>query len=303
MGHLHTPSSYDRAFALGVLLNLGFVIVEAAAGWFADSLALLADAGHNMGDVLSLLIAWGGSYLAGREATARRTYGLRRSTILAALTNAIILLLAVGAISWEAVMRFSQPHEANGWVVISVAAVGFVINSLTALMFMRGRSADLNIRGAFLHMAADAAVSIGVVVAGVLILLTQWLWLDPLVSLMIVLVIAVSSWHLLRESLDLALDAVPASIDPDAIESYLAGLAEVSSVHHIHIWAMSTTEVALTAHLVKTDNSLDDAFLRRIHAELRDRFGIDHATLQLEAGVLDVECVVAKPESEAPHAH
>ena len=290
MGHTHAPANYDRAFALGIALNLGFVIAEGLAGWYGNSLALLADAGHNLSDVLSLLLAWGGAFLARRAATMRRTYGLRRSTVLAALTNAIILMLAIGAIGWEALTRLAEPPVANARIVILVAAIGVVVNTLTALLFMRGRHSDLNIRGAFLHMAADAAVSLGVVIAGVMILLTQWYWLDSAISLVIVLVIAVGSWQLLRESLDLALDAVPGSVDPVAVENYLRALPEVSGVHHLHIWGMSTTEVALTAHLIKSDPCLDDAFLRRVHAELHDRFGIGHATLQLESGQAESAC-------------
>jgi cobalt-zinc-cadmium efflux system protein len=292
MGHTHAPPNYDRAFAVAISLNVAFVGAEAGAGWYGNSLALLADAGHNLGDVLSLLLAWGSRYLTGRAATTRRTYGLRRSSILAALTNAILLLLAVGAIGWEALTRLSESAYANGKVVMIVAAIGVVINGATALLFMRGRHDDLNIRGAYLHMAADAAVSLGVVVAGGLILVTQWHWLDPAVSLVIVVVIAYSSWSLLRESLDLALDAVPEAINPALVEHYLQSLPEISSVHHLHIWAMSTTEVALTAHLVKRDAHLDDAFLRRVHSELHDQFGIGHATLQLESGGM-ADCVTS----------
>ena len=294
MGHTHSPNNYTTAFVLGIALNLAFVVGEAAAGWYGNSLALLADAGHNLGDVLSLLLAWGGSYLAGRAASARRTYGLRRSTILAALANAIILLLAIGAIGWEALSRLREPQAADGGIVMIVAAVGVAINTATALLFMRGRHSDLNIRGAFLHMAADAAVSLGVVLAGGLILLTQWHWLDPLMSLVIVVVIAVASWELLRESLDLALDAVPSGIDPDAVEAYLSSLPEVRAVHHMHIWAMSTTEVALTAHLIKADGLLDDDFLCRVQAALHDRFGIGHSTLQLETGTATQACGVTR---------
>ncbi len=298
MEHVHAPVSHDRAFAIGIALNLGFVIAEGLAGWYGDSLALLSDAGHNLGDVLSLLLAWGGSYLTARAATERRTYGLRRSSILAALMNAVILLLVIGALGWEAIARLGEPRAPHSMVVIVTASLGVLINTATALMFMRGRHGDLNIRGAFLHMAADAAVSLGVVIAGVLILVTDWYWVDPAISLVIVVAIAVSSWQLLRESLDLALDAVPGSIDPAAVECYLRELPEVDGVHHLHIWAMSTTEVALTAHLVKRDGCLDDRFLRRVHAELHDRFGIGHATLQLEAGTDGARC-----PATAPHGH
>ncbi|MFA7387066.1 MAG: cation diffusion facilitator family transporter [Thiohalobacteraceae bacterium] len=302
MGHTHAPANHDRAFAVGITLNLGFVIAEGLAGWYGNSLALLADAGHNLSDVLSLLLAWGGAFLAQRAATTRRTYGMRRSTVLAALTNAIILMLAIGAIAWEALTRLSEPPVSHAPTVIVVAAIGVVINTATALLFMRGRHNDLNIRGAFLHMAADAAVSLGVVIAGVLILLTQWYWLDSAISLIIVLVIAISSWQLLRESLDLALDAVPGSVDPVAVETYLRALPEVTDVHHIHIWGMSTTEVALTAHLIKSDPNLDDTFLRRVHSELHDRFGIGHATLQLESGETDAVCAHGEP-GHGGHGH
>lgn len=291
MGHTHAPPNYNRVFMVAIVLNLLFVVAEAGAGWYGNSLALLADAGHNLSDVLSLLLAWGGHYLAGRAATSRRTYGLRRSSILAALANAILLLLAIGAIGWEALMRLSEPYPANGRLIIIVAAIGVLINTATAMLFMRDRHTDLNIRGAYLHMAVDAAVSLAVVVAGALMLLTQWSWLDSVVSLVIVMVIAIGSWQLLRESLDMALDAVPESIDPEAVQRYLQELPGISGVHHLHIWAMSTTEVALTVHLIKPDAHLDDIFLQRVHAELHARFGIGHATLQLEIGSQAKECI------------
>lgn len=290
MGYSHAPSNYNRVFIVAIALNMLFVITEAGAGWYGNSLALLADAGHNLSDVLSLLLAWGGHYFAARAATGRRTYGLRRSSILAALANAILLLLAIGAIGWEALMRLSEPYPANGRLIIIVAAIGVLINTATALLFMRDRHTDLNIRGAYLHMAADAAVSFAVVLTGALMLLTQWSWLDSVISLVIVMVIAIGSWRLLRESLDMALDAVPESIDPGAVERYLQELPGVSGVHHLHIWAMSTTEVALTVHLIKPDARLDDAFLQRVHAELHNHFGIGHATLQLEVGSQLKEC-------------
>lgn len=282
-GHSHAPANFGRAFALGVTLNLAFVAVEASFGLWAQSLALLADAGHNLSDVLGLLLAWGASYLAGRLPTERRTYGLRRSSILAALANAVILLLAVGGIAWEAMIRLFHPEPVAGGTVMIVAAIGFCVNAFTAWLFMSGHH-DLNIRGAFLHMAADAAVSLGVVVAALAMQWTGWNWLDPATSLVIVVVITVSTWGLLRESLDLALDAVPAGIDPTAVLAYLNGLPGVVAAHDLHIWGMSTTEAALTVHLVKPDATIDDQLLAQINRELHDRFGIEHTTIQFELG-------------------
>jgi cobalt-zinc-cadmium efflux system protein len=282
--HDHGMPDHNRAFALGVGLNLAFVVLEAGAGLWAGSLALLADAGHNLGDVLGLLLAWGASYLAGRPPTARRTYGLRRASILAALGNAVLLLVAVGGIAWEAVQRFARPEPVSGWAVIAVAAAGVVVNTATALLFLAGRKSDLNIRGAFLHMVADAGVSAAVVVAGLVIQFSGWLWVDPAASLLVVAVITAGTWGLLRESVDLSLDAVPEGIDPAAVEGYLAGLPGVTAVHDLHIWGLSTTHAALTAHLVKPDGLLDDDLLTRAATELHDRFGIEHVTLQLEQG-------------------
>ncbi len=288
-GHHHAPHDYNRAFAIGIGLNLAFVVIEACFGVWANSLALLADAGHNMSDVLGLLLAWGASYLAKSKPTARRTYGMRRSSILAALLNAIILLVAIGGVAWEAVLRFQEPESVSGLVIVGVALAGVVVNTLTALLFMRGSSHDLNIRGAFLHMAADAGISLAVVIAGVVIHLTGWVWIDPSLSMLIVAVIAVATWGLLRESVDLALDAVPAGIDPPAVAEYLAGLPGIAAVHDLHVWGMSTTESALTVHLVKPDGCLDDSLLSQITDELHERFGIAHATIQLEQGA-DHDC-------------
>ncbi len=282
--HEHAPSNYNRAFAIGVALNVGFVAVEATFGILAGSLALLADAGHNLSDVLGLLLAWGAAYLVQRRPTRRRTYGWRKSSILAALFNAVILLVALGGIAWEAIRRFSHPAPVAGQTVIIVAAVGVVINTATALLFLSGRKHDLNIRGAFLHMAADAAVSVGVVAAGVAILLTGKTWIDPVVSLIITAIILVGTWGLLRDSFNLAMDAVPEGIDPQAVKDYLAGLPGVTGVHDLHIWAMSTTETALTAHLVKPHAEDDDELIEKISAELHDRFSIEHTTLQWERG-------------------
>jgi len=280
--HTHPPARYDRAFAVGVALNMGFVLLEASAGILAGSLALMADAGHNLTDVLGLLLAWGATRLARVPTTDRRTYGMRRSTILAALLNALILLVAIGAIAWEAVRRLRTPEPVAGLAVVAVALVGVMVNTATALLFRRGRKNDLNIAGAFMHMAADAAVSGGVALAGLGILLTGWQWLDPVAGLIIVAVVAVGTWGLLRESLDLALDAVPVGIDPIQVEAYLARLPSVVEVHDLHIWAMSTTEVALTAHLVKPDPVDDDAVIAQATRELHDRFGIVHVTIQWE---------------------
>ena len=283
--HAHGAQTTAAPFAVGVGLNLGFVALEVGFGLWADSLALLADAGHNLGDVLGLLLAWGANYLAGRRPSARRTYGLRRSTILAALLNAVLLLVAVGGIGWEAVRRLDrQPAPVSGLTIIGVAAAGVVVNAATALLFMGGRKRDLNVRGAYLHMAADAGVSAAVVAAGVVIGLTGWAWVDPAASLLVVAVVAVGTWGLLRESLDLALDAVPAGIDPAAVEAYLAGLPGIAAVHDLHVWGLSTTHAAVTAHLVKPDGRLDDILLARIADELRTRFGIAHVAIQLEQG-------------------
>ena len=280
--HDHSPLDYNRAFAIGVALNVIYIVVEATYGFLAGSLALLADAGHNLSDVLGLLLAWGANYLVQRKPTERHTYGWRKSTILAALTNAIILLVAMGAIAWEAVQRFSDPSPVAGKTVIIVAAIGVVINTATALLFLSGRKTDLNIRGAFLHMAADAGVSAGVVLAGVAILTTGWPWIDPVVSLTITAIILAGTWGLLRDSFNLALDAVPAGIDPEAVKTYLSDLPGVTGVHDLHIWAMSTSETALTVHLLKPDARDDDTLIEQASRELHDRFGIEHITIQWE---------------------
>ena len=283
-GHSHAPKDFGRAFVIGTALNVGLVVAQVVFGLFAHSLALLADAGHNLSDVFGLLLAWWASHLVKTRPTARRTYGLGRSSILAALANAVFLLVAVGGITWEAVRRFSDPQPVAGGTVIWVAALGIAVNLGTALLFMSGRKGDLNVRGAFLHMAADAAVSAGVVLAGIAILFTGWHWLDPVTSLVINAVIVWGTWGLLRDSLNLALDAVPEGIDPQEVKSYLAGLPGVTAVHDLHIWAMSTTETALTAHLIKADAALDDELLAHTCEGLRDRFHIAHATLQMERG-------------------
>jgi cobalt-zinc-cadmium efflux system protein len=288
--HRHAPTSFGRAFAIGISLNLIYVVAQIVFGIAAHSLALLADAGHNFGDVLGLGAAWGAGYLATRTPTERYTYGMRKTSILAALGNAVFLLVAVGGITWEAIRRFSEHQPVAGRTVIWVAAVGVVINTATALLFMSGRKSDLNIKGAFLHMAADAAVSAGVVVAGFIIIFTGWHWLDPTVSLMINAVIVAGTWSLLRDSFNLSIDAVPRNVEPDQVEKYLEELPGIEKVHDLHIWAMSTTETALTAHLVKPDGKIDDPLLDRIKHELHVRFGIEHMTLQLECGDCDHAC-------------
>jgi cobalt-zinc-cadmium efflux system protein len=293
--HSHGATSHGRAFAVGIGLNLSFVAVEAIYGIKAHSLALIADAGHNLSDVLGLVLAWGATVLARRLPTTRRTYGMRRSSILAAFANAVLLLVAIGAIAWEAVRRLSHPAPVSASEVIWVAVVGIVINTATALLFMAGRKGDLNIKGAFLHMAADAGVSAGVVLAGIAIAATGWLWLDPAISLLIVIVILIGTWGLLRDSVNLAMDAVPEGVDPVTVRQYLNELPGIKEVHDLHIWGLSTTEVALTAHLVKPDAKSEDALLADTCQELHERFGIEHATLQVErercAG-----CGLAPPE-------
>jgi cobalt-zinc-cadmium efflux system protein len=282
-GHSHGPANYNTAFVVGVALNVAFVALEAVYGVFAHSLALLADAGHNLSDVAGLLLAWGAMALSRRRPTRRRTYGLRRSSILAALGNAVLLLIAVGAIAWEAILRLGTPAPVAGGTVMAVAGIGIVVNGVTALLFMSGRKRDVNVEGAFLHMAADAAVSLGVVVAGAAIQFTGWAWLDPVTSLAVVAVIMAGTWGLLRKSVNLAMDAVPEHIDPDEVRRYLGGLPGVTAVHDLHIWGMSTTEAALTCHLVRPQGS-DDAFLMRAAKDLHDRFEIEHVTLQVEHG-------------------
>ncbi|HEX8078323.1 MAG TPA: cation diffusion facilitator family transporter [Chthoniobacterales bacterium] len=289
-GHSHGPPGHNAAFAIGVVLNLGFVVAETCYGLTAHSLALISDAGHNLSDVFCLLLAWGAMKLAQAAPTPRRTYGWRRSSILAALINAVILLVVVGGIFVEAIRRFARPEEVAGGTVMTVAAIGIAINGFSALLFMSGRKSDLNVKGAFLHMVGDAAVSAGVVAAAFAIQLTGWQWLDPAVSLLIGAVIVWGTWGLLRESLNLSMDAVPAGIDPEAVENYLANLAGVRAVHDLHIWAMSTTEVALTVHLVMDEAPPNDLFLHDVSDSLRDRFGIGHATTQIECGDCEHDC-------------
>ncbi len=282
-GHHHAPKDFGRAFAIGISLNLGFVITEATVGIWSGSLALLADAGHNLSDVLGLLLAWGATVMAKWAPSGRRTYGLRKATVLASLANAVLLLVAVGSIASEAVRRFASPGEIATLPVMVVAAIGVVINGATALMFMRGHH-DLNLRGAFLHMAADAGISLAVVGGAIIMSLTDFAWIDPVMSLGICAVIVAGTWGLLQDSMDLALDAAPKGIDVEAVRAYLAEQAGVADVHDLHVWAMSTTETALTAHLTRPDNVDADAFLRDVCEGLNGQFGIGHSTLQIETG-------------------
>lgn len=281
-GHSHAPADFGRAFAIGVALNTVFVVVEATFGWLSGSMALVADAGHNLSDVLGLLIAWAASAAAKRPPSARFTYGLKSSTILAALANAALLMVAIGAILFETINRLIDPVEPEGWTMIWVAGIGIVINTATALLFLKGRKDDLNIRGAFLHMAADALVSVGVVVAGAAILLTGAIWLDPVTSLVILAVIGWGTWGLARDSLKLGLNAVPEGIDEAAVRADLEAQPGVTEVHDLHIWPMSTTETALTAHLVMPEGHPGDAFLARVAHDLSHDHKIGHATLQVE---------------------
>ena len=278
----HQPQNFNRAFGFGISLNFAYIVVETIAGFAVGSMALLADAGHNASDVLSLALAWGAMRLSQSRPTERHTYGLRRASILASLTNAVLLLIAIGANALDAVRRLSDPQPVHGGTLMWVAGIGVVINAATALLFMKGRHGDLNIRGAFLHMTADAAVSAGVIVAGLLINLTGLKWIDPAMSLIIVVVVAVGTWGLLRDSFELAMDAVPKGIDFDRVHQFLAGLPGVTAVHDLHIWAMSTTQSALTVHLVKPDGRIDDSLTDRACRELHDRFNIEHVTIQLE---------------------
>jgi cobalt-zinc-cadmium efflux system protein len=287
--HNHQPT-YNRAFVIGISLNLGFVIVEALFGFFAESLALLADAVHNLSDVLGLILAWGASWLIHRRPNKRYTYGLRRSSILAAMLNASLVLFAMGGIALESIQRFHSPVPVAGKTVILIALIGIFVNGVTALMFISGKDRDLNIKAAFQHMMADALVSAGAVLGGIAIALTGKQWFDSAIALIVVVVIVVGTWQLLRESVDLLLDAVPQNINLLAVGTYLDELPGVVAVHDLHVWAMSTTETALTAHLVMLTGNPGDAFLSRVGIELHDKFGIEHTTIQIETGNFLLPC-------------
>ncbi len=281
-GHSHAPADFGRAFAIGIVLNTGFVIVEAAYGFISGSMALLADAGHNLSDVLALLLAWGASIAAKRAPTTRFTYGYKSSTILAAIANAGLLLVAIGAILFETLHRLTDPAPVEGMTVVIVASIGIAINAFTAFLFMRGQKDDLNIRGAYLHMAADALVSAGVVIAGLAIIYTGAAWIDPVTSLVIVAVIAWGTWGLLKDSVKMGMLGVPEGVSESDVRTYLGGLHGVAAVHDLHIWPMSTTETALTAHLVMPEGHPGDAFLHEIADELAQHHRINHATIQVE---------------------
>jgi cobalt-zinc-cadmium efflux system protein len=290
-GHSHAPASFNRAFAVGIALNIAFVAIEAWYGWKISSLALLADAGHNLSDVAGLVLAWGGALAGKLKPNARHTYGWKRASILAAFFNALLLLVAMGSLAWEAFSRLGTPEATEGWTIMAVAGVGIVVNTATALLFMRGRKDDLNIRGAFLHMAADALVSLGVVIGGALYLWQGWDWIDPVMSLAIAVVIVLGTWDLFKQSLHLLFDGVPEGVDMAAVRALLLKLPGVAEVHDLHIWAMGSAEVALTAHMVLNDQATDtSAVLQAAEHELHKHFEIRHVTLQLESPAYAQRC-------------
>lgn len=287
------PGGYNRAFGLGIALNIGFVLVELFYGWQSHSLALLADAGHNLSDVLGLVLAWAGMWMARLRPDDRHTYGWQRASIMAALINALILLVAMGSMAWEAFDRFSNPMPIQGQTVMLVAAVGVLVNGITAWLFMSGGHDDINIRGAFLHMASDALVSLGVVIAGGVYLWTGWTWLDPVISLAIALLVVLGTWSLFSQSLHLAFDGVPQTVNLSEVRAHLAALPGVAEVHDLHVWAMSSAETALTVHLVMPAGHPGDAFIADVIEGLHDVFDIEHATLQIEIGDSERPCKLA----------
>lgn len=279
--HSHAPANFNAAFAIGIGLNIVFVAIEAFYGWKINSLALLADAGHNLSDVIGLVLAWGGALAGKLRPDVRHTYGWKRASILAAFINALLLLVAMGSLVWEALHRLQSPEPVEGVTIMVVAGIGIVVNTATALLFMRGREKDLNIRGAFLHMAADALVSVGVVIAGALALWFGWTWLDPVVSLLIAAVIVIGTWSLFRQSLHLLFDGVPESVDLLQVKALLESMPGVDRVHDLHVWAMGTSEIAMTAQLVMPEGPAGDAFLQNATQQLHDRFEIEHVTIQV----------------------
>jgi cobalt-zinc-cadmium efflux system protein len=305
--HSHAPANFNRAFAIGIVLNIVFVAIEAFYGWRVNSLALLADAGHNLSDVAGLVLAWGGALAVKLRPDARHTYGWKRATILAAFANALLLLVAMGGLAWEAIGRLLSPQvlvQEQGVTIMVVAGIGIVINTATALLFMRGRDSDLNIRGAFMHMAADALVSAGVVVAGALTLWMGWTWLDPVTSLAIAGVILLGTWGLFEQSLHMLFDGVPDNVDPHAVHDCLATLPGVSGVHDLHIWAMGTSHIALTAQLVMPHGHAGDAFLQDATRQMHERFEITHVTLQVVTAAFTDSCGgVFVHDHHDEHAH
>jgi len=301
--HHHGDAGHGRAFAIAIALNAVFVAIEFFYGFLANSTALMADAGHNLSDVLGLMLAWGAAMLAKRQPSGRYTYGLRSSSILAALFNGMLLMAATGAIAWGAVEQLMAPHPVQGLTVSVVAGIGIAVNGVSAWLFMRGSKDDLNIRGAYLHLAADAAISLGVLVAGVLVMYTGWAWIDPAVSLVIVVLIMRSTWSLLREALDMTLGAVPGNVDVAEVETFLLGRQGVTGVHDLHIWSMSTTDVALTCHLVMPAGYPGDAAIDAIARGLKEQFGIQHTTLQSEQGTTQHECSLHGHARDAGHGH
>ena len=300
MLHSHNhpgPSNYNVAFAIGTILNITFVVIEAIYGFLSNSLALIADAGHNLGDVIALVLAWGATLLAQAKPTRLKTYGLRRGTILAALISAVMLLMTMAVVAWEAIGRFSAPISVDSKTIIIIAAIGVLINTGTALLFLPSKNNDLNIKAAFIHMAADAGVSLGVVMTGILILFTEIFWLDPAISLIIVIVIVISTWGLLNDSFNLAMDGVPKGIDPDQVRKFILRQDGVKEIHDLHIWGMSTTQVALTAHIVRDKSQLDDSFLHKLSTDLQEKFGIIHPTIQIESDSHAHACEQAQPDS------
>ncbi|MFC6164209.1 cation diffusion facilitator family transporter [Lactiplantibacillus dongliensis] len=289
MAHDHQIKQQTTAFKVGVILNSVFIVLEAGYGLSSHSLALVADAGHNLSDVLGLLISWLALWLGQKSANAKYTYGYKSSSILAALFNAVFLLVAIGGISVEAIQRLDHPAPVAEWDVIIVAAIGILVNGFTALLFMKGQKHDLNIKGAFLHMAADAGVSLGVVLAGFVILMTGWYWLDPVISLLIAVVILIGTWGLLRDAMNYSLEAVPDNIDQQAIRDYLLSRPTVNQVHDLHIWGMSTTETAMTVHLCRSTLNDNNVFLEKLNKGLSDQFPVTHITVQVELGKVDYE--------------
>ena len=301
--HHHGDVSHGKAFAIAIALNAVFVAVEFFYGFLANSTALMADAGHNLSDVLGLALAWAAAILAARKPSARYTYGLRSTSMLAALFNGMLLMAACGAIAWGAVAQLFDPVPVQGMTVSVVAGVGILVNGFSAWLFMSGSKDDLNIRGAYLHLAADAAISLGVLISGLIVMYSGWKWLDPLVSLLIVLFIAKSTWSLLRQSMDMVLAAVPGNVDPAGVEQFLRARKGVTAIHDLHIWSMSTTDIALTCHLVMPGGYPGDQTIDEITRELKEKFGISHTTLQTEQGTTEHNCCLQEPARPEAHDH